>query len=209
MFQKLVVLFIILFFLSCKNDEPLTFTLKGTVSDAIANENLTSGKISVYSIPATSNVLKFEGSTTISSNGSYEITIDRDQYVGIEIHIDKEGYFNDVENAKFSELKATEDNIINLTTTAKAWIRFNVRNLNNPSSSDEFKFLKDFGKSNCNGCCENGFTFFYGEVDTNITCINDGGGYFGYYYWVNGNEIFATDSVMTPSFDTLVINVEY
>lgn len=209
MLNKFLLFLSFIIFLSCKNDEPLTFTLKGSVKDGVTNEFLNDGKVSVYSIPASSNVLKFEGSTTIASNGSYEITIDRDQYTGIEIVIDKPGYFESVKKVKFSELNATEDNIVPLTSTAKSWIRFNVKNILNPSSNDEFKFLKNYGKLNCTECCENGYTFFYGEVDTNIICINDGDDYFGYYYWVNGNQIFVSDSVQTPKFDTLVINVEY
>jgi hypothetical protein len=209
MFYKFLILSSFLIFLSCKNDEPLTFTLKGSVKDAVSNDFLSEGEVSVFSIPAASNVPKFEGSTQIASNGSYEITIDRNQYIGLEIIINKTGYFESVKNVKFSELNATEDNIIPLTTTAKSWIRFNVKNTLNPSSDDEFKYLKSFGKENCTECCENGYTYFYGEVDTNIICINDGGAYFGYYYWVNGNQIFESDSVITPRFDTLVIDVEY
>jgi hypothetical protein len=209
MFKKLFLIIFVIHLFSCKNDQPLTFTIKGTVKDTGLNKLLTTGNISIYSIPATSNIKKFEGTTTISSNGSYEITIDRDQYTSIEIHIDQEGYFNDIEYVKFSELNATEDNLINLTTTSKSWIRFNIRNIINPNNNDEFKFLKDFGKEKCNECCENGFTYFYGEVDTNIICINDGGSYFGYYFWVNGNQQFGNDSILTVPFDTIVVDFEY
>lgn len=196
-------------FLSCKNDDALQFHIKGTVNNAVTNAPISGGKVSVYSTPANSTVPKFEGSTAIASNGDYSITVDRDQYTSLQLHVEKEGYFQEITTVLFADLKAKEDNIFNLTTAARSWIRFNIRNINNPSSSDEFKFLKSYGKQGCNGCCDNGFTFLYGELDTNITCTNDGGAYFGYYYWVNGNEVFDADSVVTPPFDTLVIDIEY
>jgi hypothetical protein len=203
------LLIALVLFIACKNDNNLQFHLKGIVINSITNTTISGGKVSVYSTPANSNVPKFEGSATITANGDYSISVDRDQYTSLQLHVEKEGYFKEIKTVLFAELKATEDNIFNLTTSARSWIRFNIKNANNPSSSDEFKFLKSAGKQGCSGCCENGFTFLYGALDTNITCINDGGSYFSYYYWVNGNEVFGSDSVITPAFDTLIVSIEY
>lgn len=208
--RKIACLISLMFLIiGCKPDNDLTFHLTGEVTDISFNQALNSGEVKVYTVPPESTTGKLVETGSISSSGTYSVEIDRGLYNSIIIEIDNDDYFEESREVLFEELKPNEENKFDFSVTAKAWIKFVIKNQNNPSESDELKFLKSYGKESCEQCCPNGFTFYDGITDFEKVCPNDGEDGFAYKYWVNGNEIFQEDSIKTPAFDTVVVNIFY
>lgn len=209
--MRIAIFLISIMFLmsSCKPDNDLTFLLTGEITDISFNQALSSGNVKVYTVPPESTSGKLVETGSISASGSYSIEIDRGIYNSIIIEIDNEDYFEESREILFEDLKPNEENKFDFSVTAKAWIKFVIKNQNNPDESDELKFLKSYGKEECSQCCPNGFTFYDGVTDFEKVCPNNGEGGFAYKYWVNGNEIYQEDSLKTPAFDTVVVNIFY
>ena len=203
------LIFILAIISSCKNDNELTFLLKGNVYDQTFEQGLSGGKVNVYTVSPESLSSTLVETENISSNGSYEVEIKRGLYNSVIIEIEKENYFIQKIDVPFSDLKPNEDNVYDFSVYAKSWVVFNIKNQSSPSESDELKFLKAYGKEGCDECCSNGFSFYYGVTDFEKVCPNNGNDGFSYKYWVNGNEFFLEDSITTPVFDTVSIDIFY
>lgn len=200
---------LVVFLVSCKPD-PLTFTIQGTVHDDTFNQPLENGVIEFISYPAGSLTGNLIESKSLNQNGSFEFEVKREQVEKYELILQNDNYFPEKRTLFFSELKPNEAKQVNLNTTAKSYAKFIVKNQNNPSSSDELKFLKFSGKTNCDDCCPNQYSFFEGaQINESFTCANDGNTYLSFYYWVNGNDVFVHDSIQTIAFDTTTYEIIY
>ena len=206
--KYLISFFFILFLFSCKK-EPLTFTIKGIVNDLSFDKPLDKGEISIYRFTAGSSTPKLLETQEIGSDGTYHFKIERDKSEKYDIKIVRKNYFEKIYTINFSVLKPNEDNIHDIDVTAKSFIKFILKNQNSPQPSDELKFLKNVGNFDCKECCDKGYSFYNGIIDTVVYCANDGNKPFGFHYWVNGNEKYKEESLITPAFDTLNYELIY
>lgn len=202
----LTTLFILLY--SCKKDE-LKFTIKGQISDITLSGALAEANIKLYTFPLGSALGVFEQSSTSDAQGNYSIEFDRDKYEKIQIVIEKDKYFEIIDDVPFSDLNSEEDNIFNYSLEAKSWTKFIIRNQQPYSEQDEFKLFKNSGKTDCADCCQNGYYFYYGDTDTVVYCANGGDRYMSFFYWVNGTEQNGNDSVYNTPFDTTTYEFYY
>ncbi|PHR46688.1 MAG: hypothetical protein COA32_09395 [Fluviicola sp.] len=197
----LPILLLIIFISSCKKDE-LSFTIKGQVSDLTLSGNLSGATVKLYSFPLGSTLGVFENSVSTDAQGNYSFELEHDKYEKIQLVLEKGDYFEIIDDISFSNLSTTDDNVLNYGMEAKAWTKFIIKNQQPTSAQDEFKLFKNSGKIDCAECCNNGYTYYYGAVDTVVYCANGGNRYMSFFYWVNGNEDNGNDSVYNTPFDT-------
>jgi len=204
----LILFTVALALLACKPD-PLVFVIEGTVQDQTFETGLNEGEVQLIAFPVGSQTGNVVGTNTLSS-GSFSFEVKREQTEKFIIRLLNDHYFPTEQTLFFSDLVPNEPNLVALETTAKSFVQFNIKNQNQTSADDELKFLKYRGKTNCSDCCENQYTYFNGaDVNEQQLCINDGNTYLSFYYWVNGNEIFVQDSVLSIPFDTVQYNIFY
>jgi hypothetical protein len=204
----LAILLLSLLFLSCKKDE-LNFIIKGQVSDVTFSGSLQGANVKLYSFPLGSTLGVFENSSTTDAQGNYQFELVRDKYEKIQLVLEKDNYFQIINNVSFSNLSSEDDNTFNFSMEAKSWTKFIIYNQQPTSLQDEFKLFKNSGKTDCDECCDNGYSYFYGAVDTVIYCANGGNRSMTFFYWVNGNQDNGNDSIYNTPFDTTTYEFYY
>lgn len=204
----LVIITLSLFFLSC-NKEELDFVIKGTINDASFSGPAQGVNIKLYSFPLGSTLGVYESGVTTDAQGNYQFELERDKYEKIQLVLEKNNYFKIIRDISFSNLNSEDDNIINFSMDAKSWTRFVIYNQAPSTIQDEFKLFKNSGKTDCDECCSNGYSYYYGAIDTVIYCPNNANQYMSFFYWVNGNEMNGNDSVYNTPFDTTTYEFIY
>lgn len=202
MWKLLFVVSLLMSFYSCNRKE-LSFTISGNITDATFSQDLSEGSLELYIYGVGSSFPKLLEETSPDSEGKYSFEVDREKAEKFEIRYEGGNrYFSKQVTIPFSDLEVNEENMYEISTTAKSWARFVIKNQSNPSADDEFKFLKQGGKTDCDECCADGYSYYYGAVDTVIYCINDGNTYLPFYYWINGTEEVGQFDLYTTVFDT-------
>lgn len=194
--------------ISCKKEE-LSFKIKGQVSDQTLSGALQGANVKLYSFPVGSAVGVFEDNEATDGQGNYQFDLERDKYEKIQLVLEKNNYYKIIDDISFSNLTSEEDNVFNYSMEAKAWTKFVIYNQQPTSEQDEFKLFKNSGKTDCDDCCDNGYSYYYGEVDTVFYCANGGNRYMSFFYWVNGTEDNGVDSVYNTPFDTTTYEFYY
>jgi hypothetical protein len=192
---------------SCKKEE-LSFVLEGNVGDASMGSPLANAKLSIYTFSAGSSIGVLAETINTNSQGDFSYELARDRYQKIEISVVKDNYFSFLDVIPFDELTTAESNTFTYNLSAKSWTRFVIVN-QQPNESDEFKLLKNSGKEDCDECCPNSFSYYYGAIDTVVYCPNDANTTMKFYFWVNGNEANGVDSVFNTPFDTITKEFYY
>lgn len=206
--NKLYLFLFLLIAVSCKKGKA-DFTLKGTITDITFNQNLSGASIKLFQVPIGSTNEELIQTSTIGSDGTYSFTFPRDKIEKYILRISKTNYFDLEETVLFKDLTIEEDNIRNYGTHAKAWVKLTFKNTISPSSSDEFKFIKQQGKEGCSECCSDTEQFLYGIVDTSIYCINNGNDYYSYLYFKLNTTSSGSMETQTVAFDTTEIILNY
>jgi hypothetical protein len=201
-----VILFILVF-AACKKGKG-DFTLKGVITDTTFSTTHAGAVVKLYQVPAGTTQEILIGTQTLGSDGAYSFTFPRDKMEKYIVKVTKNNYFSLNETVYFSELSLEEDNIANLSTTAKSWAKLRFIN-SNPQPGDILTFIKQEGKANCSECCTTSETIFYGALDTTIYCINDGNRIYSYFYTVSGTTNQGIKSATTSAFDTTEILLNY
>lgn len=207
--RNLLVIFIFsIVFFSCQKDE-LDFVIKGTVTDASFSGPAQGVNVKLYSFALGSALGEYEGSATTDAQGNYNFVLERDKYEKVQLVLEKTNYFEIINDISFSNLSSEDDNVINFSMEAMSWTRFVIHNQQPAVAQDEFKLFKNSGKTDCPECCSNGYSYYYGAVDTVIYCANNANQYMSFFYWVNGNEQNGNDSVYNTPFDTTTYEFFY
>lgn len=194
-------------FFSCKKGKA-DFILSGKITDQTFNQNLIGADVKLYQVPVASTSLELIGSGTIGTDGTYSFKFPRDKMEKYVLKISKTGYFDIDKAVYFSELSIDDENVRNLSTTAKSWVKLTFLN-SNPLPSDQLKYIKQLGKEGCEECCSDQEQNYMGALDTSIYCINDGNTMYSYMYWVIGTSNQGVKSITTTAFDTSEIILNY
>jgi hypothetical protein len=191
---------------SCKKGKA-EFTLKGTITDATFNASLTNASVKLYATEAGSSATELIASTSLDAQGNYEFSFPRDMVETYYLEITKDNYFDIYETIPFADLTIDDDNVYNLSTTAKAWVRFHISNPGG-ASTDQLEYVREEGKIDCAECCSGGYQYYYGPVDSTFYCVNDGNAVYSGYYWASSGGSGPV-WVQTPPFDTVDITINY
>lgn len=193
---------------SCKKKK-ISYTVEGIITDASYSQPLSGATVQLYGTPAgSSNPSQLIETVTTGSDGKYSFKFDRDKTEQYVIIATKNQYFEASSNFTSESLSTTETNTRNISTTAKSWVKLRFINLM-PEPTDELKYIRQSGKSNCAECCYGGDQYLYGAVDTSIYCINDGNTTYSYYYWVLNTQNNGPKSIITQPFDTVELLLNY
>jgi len=195
-------------FSSCKKKE-LEFKFSGNIKDINSGLNIANAEIRYYTSNLGNNVEALKGNTKTDASGNYEVTIERSKFETLTVKIRKENFFNKDENYSIDDLTSSESNEINYNLSPQSWTKFIFKNASPSNSSDELKIQKVSGKTNCNECCGNETTYYYGSIDTVVYCPNDGDSYMKFYWWVNGNEQNGDENLYNAPFDTTSFTINY
>ena len=185
-----------------------TFTLEGVITDASFNQPLAGAEVSLYGIAAGNNQYAMIASAVTGADGKYSFTFDRTRTEKYTLYVKKNLYFEQEEEAYYSQLKLKETNIRNISTTAKSWVEIKIFN-NNAANNDHLQFIRQQVKNGCSECCFSGTNHLYGFQDTSIFCINDGNSLYSIEYAVFGTSNTGILGVTTTPFDTTVLNLTY
>lgn len=204
----LICCLVILLFSACKKD-PIEFTIKGTVSDETFSQSFSGASVKLYATDAGTVDGNLLLSTTTNSAGEYSFTFERDKYESFDLVFEKSNYFTIESEIPFSDLTTEEDNVFDYSTTAKSWMKFVITNTGSAAATDECKIYKSDGKVNCNECCSQGFSYFYGDIDTTFYCVNDGNTNYGFSYTIVQTGQNSTENFVTDAFDTTEFVISY
>lgn len=197
---------LITLFVSCKKGKA-DFLLTGTVNDLSFNQKLVGASVKFYQVPVGSAQQVLIGTSTVGNDGAYSFTFPRDKMEKYILKITKNNYFDINETIYFSTLSVNDENVKDVATTAKSWAKLTFFN-SNSVSSDHLRYIKQAGKEGLN-CCSDLEQNYYGALDTSIYCLNDANTEYSYYYWVLGTSNQGLKSVITSTFDTTEIILNY
>lgn len=184
------------------------FTLKGTISDATFSQPLSGGTVKLYEVEAGGGNQTLLQSASLGNDGSYSFTFPRNKVENYILTIQKENYFDNQTVILFNDMTIQEDNIKDLSTTAKSWAKITLFNTN-PQQSDHLAIIKQQGKNDCSECCSSSQVDFYGAIDTSFYCANDGNTTYQFFYQLVGTGIQGLKSGVTTPFDTTEITLQY
>lgn len=205
--KTFLIAFCIIIVIACKK-KTAHFVIKGTVTDESFSSGLTDAIAYLFKVDASTSQEEQIASSVLTSNGEYSFDIVRDKSTAFIIRVDKSNYFPIEQQVNFSNLSVENDNIYNLSTTAKSWVNLHFKNLN-PQSTDELTYTKQQGKNDCSECCGKSEVSLKGSIDTNIYCINDGNTTYSYLYFVTGTTNSAIKQITTIPFDTVELYLAY
>ncbi len=191
---------------SCKKGTA-EFHIKGQVSDDTFSGALTGATLRLYKIEAGSLNESLIKSAVIDNSGAYSFTFERDKAESYRLELSKSNYFSVTKEIAFSSLTTEEDNIVNISSTAKSWVDLHFVH-NNGLASDELTFIKQEGKQDCDECCGTSSVTLIGNIDTTIRCINDGNTTYS-FLWTYNNGSPAIESITTTPFDTVELLLNY
>ena len=203
--MRLLLIFLLGTLLSltaCKKGKA-EITLKGTITDATFNTNLSGGTVELYEIEASTGDVNLLGSQQVS-NGSYSFTFQRNAAESYLVKIKKNNYFEEDNYIPLSDLTIEEDNVHDYSVFAESWAGLHFVTTN-PSSS--LTYIRQAGKSGCEGCCPTSEQSIDGAIDTIIYCPNNGNTAYRYSY--HANSFFGVKEVTTAAFDTTIVTLSY
>jgi hypothetical protein len=143
--------------------------------------------------------------TTVAADGSFKLEFERKRATKYNLQIEKENYFTIYKTISFSEFSTEEPLVMNLSATAKSWVKLIFINGEPAHDTDSFRFEKLKGKSGCEGCCPDVQQSIYGTEDKEFIYLNDGNTYFSYKYYQTTPQETDIKEIVTDAFDTVTI----
>lgn len=205
------ILFILLitsaFLSGCKKGKS-DFTLTGIVNDTTFDQPLSGTTVKLYEVEAGGGNQTLLGSVSVGSDGKYSFTFPRNKVENYILSIQKNQYFDNQIIIPFSSMTIKEDNVRDISTTAKSWAKITLLNIN-PQASDHLAIVKQQGKNDCTECCSMEQVDFYGAIDTSFYCANDGNTTYQFFYQLVGTSIQGLKTGTTVAFDTTEIILQY
>lgn len=183
------------------------FKVTGTITDLTFNQPLRNAGIKVIKTAADSGIESHITTVYTDSEGNYSFTVPRDRFVSFNMTVEKEGYFPVDKTVNFNQLTLKGDNIINLSTTGKSWVK--IRLLHTASSDTKMEIIRTKGKSACSECCPSGYQQFTGIIDTAFYCINDANTEYQFTYLQHQSTVSGTKSAYTNFMDTVELLLQY
>ena len=206
-FFRCTIIAFVLLVISCEKGAG-TFVLKGEITDMTFSQGHSGATIRLFKVPVGTQELIPIDSSVLNTNGNYQFSFLREQMEKYVIRVEKEGYFEILEDIYMSGLTLENENTRNYETHAQSWIGIQLQN-DNPENSDHFRYIKQEGLENCEACCPNTEQNFYGAQDTTIYCINNGNDVYSLLYWVIGTSTNNLVSMNTNAFDTSYVSISY
>ena len=200
---SLYLIFFLPLIFSCKKKE-FSFTLKGTVKDETFATFLAGASVSLEEVLSSgSSNSEFIHKTTVSSDGTYELTFPRNKATKYILKIEKENYFEIYQEIPFSDFSTEEALVRDYQTNAKAWVKLRFINSLPSSPTDEFRYTKQQGKSGCTECCPTSEQKIIGTQEYSVICPNNGNTIYSYYYFATNPAANGLEEINTPAFDTV------
>ncbi|MBK7129371.1 MAG: hypothetical protein IPM74_07335 [Crocinitomicaceae bacterium] len=196
---------------SCKKD-PIQYTFSGTVTESANGNALSNVAVEVlqrtYNGSVASAYFNSAASTTTASDGTWEVSFDREKVFEFKIEIVEDGYFELSEIISSSDVSTDETEVVNYALEPKSWLSFHLKNFGG-LPTDEFTMIYYNFREGCDGCSTNDYHYFIGEVDTTFQILTTGGVYAKYAYKNPGGVVYITDSVYMPPLDTVGVTINY
>lgn len=190
---------------SCKK-ETGEFEINGLLVDSSTGVGLKHTEIDVYETLAGSTDPEFLKTIVTDAEGHYSLNVSRDRFDFITLKVNNDDYFEVEKIIYFGDLTLKEANVFLMATTAKSWAKIHLISTN---PGNTISMIKGKGKTDCAECCPNEYQYFNGAFDTTFYCINDGNREFKYTYFLNGGVETGILEGITPSFDTLLLELEF
>ncbi|MFT5581764.1 MAG: hypothetical protein ACI9G9_001024 [Psychromonas sp.] len=200
----LLVIGIPLLLFSCKKKGKVEYTVVGAITDKTFDQPAASVSIDVYATRDASLEFTLLTSTNTDANGNYGFAFQRDLYDKIKVVPKKNNYFDGEFTINFADLSVEKDNVRNGEIYAKSWAKIIFSNPGG-SPSDHLSYIKQTGKSDCDGCCPNTENHLYGQYQDTIVCINNGNSNYSFLYnkYTAGNQ--GVETISTIAFDTTML----
>lgn len=195
----------LLLFVGCNKD--LEFTIKGNVSNRQTGGAISNLTVKVFQNEGAFNSsYKLVGTGTTDASGNYEVVIPREQVNDIKVQTSTDDYHKEFKTVEFDDLSVENDNVVNLQTAYRSWVKISFLNPSDEQSS--IYYNKTDGNTQCEECCPNESTFYDGITDDYQICGADAGTYFYYNIVVPGVSI-TLDSLYCNQLDTTYKTINF
>ena len=201
------VLSTIALFYSCNKKGDLVFIIEGNVSDKSFNQNLQSGVVQLYKVPAatTQEILIAEQNIV---NGAYSFTFDRDMSEKYVLRFSKENYFEEDHVVFFSELEVGKPFELDFSVEAIAMMRWIFIDQAPTNANASVSLQKLDGRTKGAGACANQQYEYYGGLDPDTLSCAVGGNQYIRFYVIN-LPTYTLDSVYCPAFEESFYSVDF
>jgi hypothetical protein len=201
------VLSTIALFSSCNKKGDLVFIIEGNVSDKSFNQNLQSGVVQLYKVPAatTQEILIAEQNIV---NGAYSFTFDRDMSEKYVLRFSKENYFEEDHVVFFSELEVGKPFELDFSVEAIAMMRWIFIDQAPTNANASVSLQKLDGRTKGAGACANQQYEYYGGLDPDTLSCAVGGNQYIRFYVIN-LPTYTLDSVYCPAFEESFYSVDF
>jgi hypothetical protein len=188
----------------CKKKD-LTYVIRGKITDLSFNTPLTDAEV-LITVTSTSSVAPIVKATlTTDANGYYEYELTRDKFQTVRISVSKANYFTDETTTTLDNLSLDKDNTFDYNLYAKSWVRVHFVS----DGTKELKYYKLAGRNGCEECCPTGEMILDNVTDTSFYCINNGNTLYQVFYDVQGTNNNGTIDVISTSFQTTELLINY
>ena len=207
---NLIAFFVFIQLISSCDRGVATFTIEGQITDLTFDKPLDSATVKLYQVMIGTNTEVLIDSVNLSSNGEYRFSFLRDKVEKYILKVEKDNYFEIVDEIPFSNLNPSEVDVYNYDIKAKSWVEMRFVN-SDVATGDLFRFMKTSENSECSECCPGGLIDLVEESYYSTTCINNANALFTVDYWIiNGSNSQYGQKQTTPApFDTTLIEVIY
>lgn len=210
-FKAIVFFALGILVVSCKKD-PIQYSFSGTVTESVNQSALSGVEVDisqrVYNGNVASTFFNSAGVATTGSDGTYEMSFNREKVIEFKVEMSKSGYFDSELLMNSSEVSTDEVKEIDETLEPEAWIRMDLTNVGG-MASDIFTMIHYNFRVGCSGCTTNDYYYYEGIVDTSFIIMTTGGVYTKYSFKNPGGVNYIQDSVYTTPFDTVDVIINY
>lgn len=190
--------------------------INGFVTDSLTNEIIPYAKVKLYAKVIQSGVWSANytklDETTTSTSGSYSFKIDNVKASNFKFQVEKDGYYNQVNEFESDRIIKEELNSINLKMFSVAYVRFNIKNQYPISNSDIMQLQIKNNLIYDYDCCNDSNKYFEGPLINESFICKSIGNYPLYFEWiiskVNGIKSY-NDTIYPIKSDTLIFNINY
>jgi hypothetical protein len=194
-----------LVFSACKKNKDIVYTIRGTVTDASFAHPGEGFNVYLYETPASGDEILSQTAVTDAS-GNYSFEVKRDKIENFRLRFFKENYFEDERSFTLENLDTKNDNVYNVSLTAKAWVRLIFHT---PDPSTAIIVNRNEGLTGCAECCSYNQLTIGGTTDTSFICLNEGNHVYSYKWLYYGSTIQMDQSVITAPLDTTDLILNY
>ncbi len=212
---KIIFLFLLIPFLSCKKDEALNYTIKGTIVNGRTGAPISGLNVSIQQKIIQDGIFSAlftdAASAITDANGNYSMTWKRENVAAFQLLLEKEQHISRQIELSPNSLNANESFTYNAHVFTEAFITVHLINEGETTAVDICNFRFDDTDFDCTCCTDAWVNTFGADVDSTWTCKVYGDSWIRYVKDIATLEVdsVSTDSIWCPAFQTTILEIAF